>query len=235
MLARLLVGLDGGVQADVALEQAIVLARRLGSAITVGYVHEPGRVVDPALGARAVFRIAAARLEGRLVERDGEAGAVLAELGRGADGVLVGRGRTAPGRRAAALARDAARCVVSCAGVPSPLRVCAVALDGGDSSVRALRVAARVAAAPGGVLHLIHAAPDAARARDVTAPVEEQLSREGVAFHTHVRAGRPAEVLAALARELRADVLFIGAPASDARSTTEDILTHVSIPVVVHP
>ena len=46
MFGRLLVGLDGTVQADVALEQAVVLARRFGGTVVVAYVREPGAAVD---------------------------------------------------------------------------------------------------------------------------------------------------------------------------------------------
>lgn len=248
MFGRLLVGLDGSVQADVALEQAVVLARRFASAVVIAYVHEPGTPVDPALAERARFRVTAAGLRAEAVERDGEADAVLIELAREVGAVLVSRRGTtrsaALGRTTAALLRTAERCVVVCAGTPSPMRVCAVAVDDGDASRRALESAARFAAEPGSVLHVIHAASDEAGAQAVTRQAEAMLSLKGVAFRIHVRTGRPAEVAAALVRELRADALFTGAhvrrddPGQSGRvavSNTEEILTRIPIPVVVQP
>jgi nucleotide-binding universal stress UspA family protein len=232
MFARLLVGLDGGVRADVALEQAIVLARRFGSTVTVACVREPGSPVDPALAERGRFRATGAGVRGELIERDGSAATELAELGKRADAILIGRPRSAVGRTTTALVRGAARCVVVCGGAPSPMRVCAAVVNGGETSSRALRLAARVAAASGGALHLVHAAPDEGAAQRVTGPAEAMLSHEGVAFDTHVRAGNLAVVVPELARELRADVLFVGA---DPASSAEDILARVTIPVVVHP
>jgi nucleotide-binding universal stress UspA family protein len=247
MFARLLVGLDGSVQADVALEQAVVLARRFDAMVIAVYAHEPGASVDRALAERAQFRITAAGLPGKALEWPGEAGQVLTDLAREAEAVLVGRrsltSSGALGRTAAALVRVAERCVVVCAGTPSPMRTCAVAVDGGESSGRALELAARFASVAGSALHVVHAG-DPAAAGEVIGPAEAALSLQRVAYHTHVRPGPPAEVVAELVRELRADVLFAGAhvrrerpeaPAAIVVSNAEDILAQVPIPVVVQP
>ena len=247
MFARLLVGIDGSVQADVALEQAVVLARRFDATIITVYAHEPGATVDRALADRAQFRVTAAGLRVNALEWPGAADQVLAEFALQAEAVLVGRRSVtsdgALGRTAAALIRVAERCVVVCAGAPSPMRTCAVAIDGGDSSARALELAARFASVSGSVLHVVHAG-DPATAGDAVGPAEALLSLQRVAYHTHVRPGHPAEVVADLVRELRADVLFAGAhvhrerpaePAAVVVSNAEDILSHVPIPVVVQP
>lgn len=247
MFARLLVGLDGSVQADVALEQAVVLARRFSAMVIAVYAHEPGASVDRGLAERAQFRLVAGGLPGKALEWPGEADQVLAEFAREAELVLVGRRSVtssgALGRTAAALVRVAERCLVVCAGAPSPMRTCAVAVDGGESSGRALELAARFASVSGSALHVLHAG-DPAAAGEVVGPAEAVLSLQRVSYHTHVRPGRPAEVVAELVRELRADVLFAGAhvqrdrpdsPAAVVVSNAEELLTHVPIPVVVQP
>ena len=247
MFARLLVGIDGSVQADVALEQAVVLARRFDATVLAVYAHEPGAAVDRALAERAAFRVTAAGLRVNALEWPGAADQVLAEFAPQAEAVLVGRRSVtssgALGRTAAALVRVAERCVVVCAGAPSPMRTCAVAIDGGEASTRAVELAARFASVSGSVLHVLHAG-DPATAGEAVGPVEALLSLQQVAYHTHVRPGPPADVVAELALELRADVLFAGAHVHRERSGgraavvvshAEDILTHVPIPVVVQP
>jgi nucleotide-binding universal stress UspA family protein len=247
MFARLLVGIDGSVQADVALEQAVVLARRFGATVLAVYAHEPGATVDRALAERAQLRVTAAGLNVTALEWPGAADQVLTEFARQAEAVLVGRrsvtSQGALGHTAAALVRVAERCVVVCAGAPTPMRTCAVAIDGGESSARALELAARFASVSGGMLHVVHAG-DPAAAGSVIGPAEALLSLQKVAYHTHVRAGPPADVVAGLVREVRADVLFAGAhvhrphpeaPAAVVVSNAEEILAHVPIPVVVQP
>lgn len=248
MFAALLVGLDGSVYADVALEQAVVLARRFASTVVVGYAHEPGRTVDEALVERARFRLAAAGLPVEVAERAGEADLVLNALAQDAEVVLVGRRGDVPrgslGGTAAALVRTAARCVVACGGAPSPMRQCAVAFDGGETSRRALELAARFTAVSGGVLHVLHASDDPAAARPIIGVAEAALSLQAVTYYTHVRPGTPGAVVADLVRETRADALFAGAhvhrqeagrPSPVVISHAEDILKQTAIPVVVQP
>lgn len=247
MFARLLVGIDGSVHADGALEQAIVLARRFDAAIITVYAHEPGATIDHALSERAQFRVAAAGLPVTALEWTGPADQVLAEFARQAETVFVGRRSLtsdgALGRTAAALVRVAERSVVVCAGTPSAMRTCAVAIAPGDASRRALELAARFTAVTGSVLHLLHAG-DPAAADDVIGPAEAELSLQSVAYHTHVRRGPAADTVATLVREVGADVLFAGAhlrrhgpggPATVLVSNAEEILKHVPIPVVVQP
>jgi nucleotide-binding universal stress UspA family protein len=248
MFAALLVGLDGSVYADVALEQAVVLARRFGSSVVVVYAHEPGRAVDGGLLDRARFRLTGGGVPVRVVERGGEADRVLTELAGEVEAVLVGRRgderRGSLGGTAAALLRTASRCVIACGGAPSPMRHCAVAFDGGETSRRALELAARFTAVSQGVLHVLHANDDPIAARAVIGLAEAALSLQAVTYHTHVRAGTPAAAVADLVRETRADALFAGAhvhreergrPSPVVISHAEDILKRTAIPVVVQP
>src|SRR5206468_761689 len=82
-------------------------------------------------------------LEVEVVEREGDAALVLAELAKDVDAALVGRrGATSSaeslGATVAALIRVSERCVIVCGGTPSPMRVCAAAFDGRETSRRAL-------------------------------------------------------------------------------------------------
>ena len=118
----------------------MVLAHRFDATVVAVYAHEPGATVDRALAERTQFRITAAGLQGHALEWPGRADQVLAEFARQAEVVLVGRRSVTSGsvlgRTATALVRVAERCVVVCAGAPSPMRTCAVAVDGGDASGR---------------------------------------------------------------------------------------------------
>jgi nucleotide-binding universal stress UspA family protein len=215
VFTRLLIGLDGSPRADQALEQAIQLGHRFGSTLVVAAVGSD----DPGLLARATERVSAGGLKAEAQARTGDADVELAELAKGVDAVLVGRrgsstGEGALGPTVASLIRIAERCVVVCGSAPSPMNACAVAYDGGDTSRRALDLAARFASVGDGTVHLIHAA----------------------------KSGKPGEVVAAVVRSAGADCLFAGAhvPRSTNRpsqvvSHAEDILRHTDLPVIIQP
>lgn len=248
MFTRILVGLDGGVRADVALEQAVVLGRRFGATVVVAVVHERGVPRDDALAERARARVAAAPLPVETVVRTGDADEVLAEIGRAVDLILVGRRGLGPGgslgATAASLVRIAERPVVVCGGAPSPLQVCAVGFDGSEPSRRALELAAQFASVSHSAVHVIHANDDPAAAQRVVGMAEMVLSFQAAPYHTYTRPGTPAAVVAAVAREIRADVLFTGAhvqrkgPGRESPvlvSHAEEIVKHTPMPVVVQP
>src|SRR3989442_9864610 len=91
---------------------------------------------------RARERLLAAGLTPETIEEQGEPDVILARLASGADAVLVARRGAitkgdALGPTVASLIRIAERCVIVCGGQPSPMRSCAVAFDGGDTSRRA--------------------------------------------------------------------------------------------------
>jgi nucleotide-binding universal stress UspA family protein len=248
MFTRLLVGLDGGIHADVALEQAVSLGRRFGATIIVATVREPG-APDPAeLLERGRFRVAAGGLQVEAAGRAGDADLILAELARDVDAVFVGRRGSGPagrlGATAASLVRIAQHPVVVCGAAPSPMRICAVAFDGRDASTRALELAMRYASGTGADLHVVHAATDNAAGQRVIGMAEATLSLQGVSYQTHLVAAPPATAVATVARDVRADALFAGAhiqreqpgrPSPVIVSHAEEILKQTAIPVVVQP
>jgi nucleotide-binding universal stress UspA family protein len=248
VFTRLLIGLDGSPQADAALEQAVVLGQRFGATLVVAHVLEPSATdADGAMLERARERAAAAALKIETIERDGDPALALAELAKDVDAVLVGRrgqtrGKEAIGATVATLIRVSERCVVVSGGVPSPMRVCAVAFDGGETSRRALDLAARFATVVGSTVHVIHANADHAAGLQVVGQAEAALSLLAVPFVTHVEPGEPGEVVAAVVRQTRCDALFAGAhvPRHGERpsavvSHSEEILRHTDIPVVIQP
>jgi nucleotide-binding universal stress UspA family protein len=243
VFTRLLIGLDGSPRADQALEQAIQLGHRFGSTLVVATVGSD----DPGLLARATERVSAGGLKVEAQARTGDADVELAELAKGVDAVLVGRrgsrtGEGTLGPTVASLIRIAERCVVVCGSAPSPMNACAVAYDGGDTSLRALDLAARFASVGDGTVHLIHAAKSKRDGLKVVGAAEALLSLQGVRFVTHVEMGKPGEVVAAVVRSSGADCLFAGAhvPRSTGRpsqvvSHAEDILRHTDLPVIIQP
>ena len=250
MFTRLLVGLDGSPRADSAFEQAVVLGTRFGSTLVIAYVHEPrGRKANgAAMLERARERVLAAGLKVETVTLSGEPDVELAQLAKAADAVLVGRRgvttkRDALGPTVTSLIRIAERCVIVCGGLASPMRSCAVAFDGRDTSKRALELAISLATIVESTIHIIHANDDRDAGLQVVGVAEAQLSMQRVAFVTHVEAGPPGEVVARVVKRTRCDALFAGAhmshepgrPSAVVVSHAEEILRHTDIPVVIQP
>jgi nucleotide-binding universal stress UspA family protein len=247
MFTRLLVGLDGSPRADAALEQAVVLGERFHSTVLVAHVREPGGPDGTAMLDRARERLLAAELQAEVVEQSGVPDAVLAALAQETDAVLLGRhGKTAAhalGPTVAAVLRHAGRCVIACAGLPSPMRTCAVAYDGGETSQRALELAVRFASVVNSTVHVIHAADDRDAGLQVLGAAEATLSMQRIPFASYVEPGPPGEVIARVIKRVGCDALFAGAHmepregrASVATvSHAEEILRRTEIPVVVQP
>jgi len=250
VFTRLLVGLDGSPRADSAFEQAVGLGNRFRSTIVVAYVREvAGREADgAAMLDRARERVLAAGLKVELAAVAGEPDVELAQLAKAADAVLVGRrGVTTKGEAlgptVTSLIRIAERCVIVCAGLPSPMQSCAVAFDGRDTSQRALELAIRFATVVESTVHIIHANDDRNAGLQVVGEAEARLSMQRVAFVTHVEPGRPGEVVARVIKRIRCDALFAGAhmsqvagrPSAVVVSHAEEILRHTDIPVVIQP
>ena len=247
MFTRLLIGLDESARADQALEQAILLGHRFGATLVVATVREPDGPPDPEFPARAAERVRAAGLKVETVARSGDPDVELAELAKGVDAVLVGRrGRTttgdALGPTVSSLIRIAERCVIVCGAAPSPMHTCAIAYDGGDTSKRALELAARFAGISGSTVHLIHAITDRDAGLKVVGAAEALLSLQGVSFVTHLEPGKPGQAVAAVVQRVHADALFAGAhvPKVSERpsvvvSHAEEILRHTDLPVVIQP
>ena len=247
MFTRLLVGLDGSPRADGAFEQAVLLAERFHSTIIVAHARQNGD--DAPMLDRARERVAAAGLAVEVAEEPGEPDVVLATLAQTADAVLVGRrgvtrsAGVALGPTVTSLIRIAERCVIVCAGTVSPMRACAIAFDGGETSRRALELVARFASVVGSTVHVIHAATDREAGLQVVGEAEATLSLQRVAFVTHIEAGAPGEVAARVIKRTRCDALFAGAhltrhpgrPSGVVVSHAEEILRYTAIPVVIQP
>lgn len=245
MFTRLLVGLDGSAGANHALEQALLLGDRFGATVVAARVVGPAEDPDPAFLERARARIAAAGLRAEIAERHGEPEVELAELARDADACLVGRvgqdGSGDLGPTVAALIRLAERCVIVCGRRPSPMRACALAFDGGDTSRRALDLVARFASIVDSTVHVIHANASREAGLRVVGEAEAELSRQRVAFVTHIEPGSPGEVCAGVVARTACDALFVGAHARRERDSgaraghAAEILRRTDIPVAVQP
>jgi nucleotide-binding universal stress UspA family protein len=239
------VGLDGSRRAEQALEQALLLAGRFGATIQVAHVRPHGGPSGAALLDAARARIVAARLKAEIIERDGDAPIELAQLARLADACLVGRvGQQASGdlgATVASLIRLAEVCVIVCGAEPSAMARCALAYDGGETSKRALELVARFASITDSTVHVIHANADRDAGLRVVGDAEAELSVRRVPFVTHVAAGTPGEVCAAVVAGTGCDALFVGAHVSHGRASgamaghATEILRHTDIPVVVQP
>ena len=225
----------------------MLLGARFQSTVVVAHVREPGGEDGRAMLDRAHERLLAADLQSELVEETGTPDSVLATLAQEADAVLLGRRGTnteqALGTTARSLIRHAGRCVIACAGLPSPMRTCAVAFDGRETSQRALELAVRFASVANSTVHVIHAAADHEAGLKVLGAAEAALSLQRVAFGSHVEAGTPGEVVARVVERVGCDALFAGAhmeqrggrPSIGGVSHVEEILQHTDIPVVVQP
>jgi nucleotide-binding universal stress UspA family protein len=248
VFTRLLIGLDGSPSADEALEQGIVLGRRFGATLVVGHIVEraQAKAEGAALLGRAAERVRAAGLHAEVELRSGDPDTELAALAKEADVVLVGRrGGTTQGDElgptAASLIKIAERCVIVCGARPSPMRACAVAFDGGETSHRALDFAARFASILESTIHIIYASADHAAGVRIVGEAEAVLSLQGVAFVTHIEPGTPGEVVARVVARTNCDALFAGAHVTHGRTSkvtvshAEQILRHTDIPVVVQP
>jgi len=239
------VGLDGSRRAEQALEQAIVLGRRFGATILAAHVHARGAGSGAPQLEQARKQVVAAGLKVEVAERQGDPETELATLAKDADACLVGRvgqdGSGDLGPTVSALIRIAEKCVVVCGSQPSPMSSCALAYDGGETSKRALELIAQFASITESTVHVIHANADREAGLLVVGGAEAELSRQRVPFVTHVAAGSPGEVSAAVVARTGCDALFIGAHVSRGRESgataghANEILRHTDIPVVVQP
>ena len=249
MFTRLLVGLDGSPNADEALEQGVLLAKRFKSRLIVVHVRDTqgvGRRASDSgeLLRRAEERVKDAGVSVQTLQKHGDASAELATLARDVDTVLVGkRGRSSPadvlGKTVSALIRIAERTVIVCASKPSPMQACAVAYDGRETAQRALALVARFASVTKSTVHIIHATIDPGIGTMVVGEAEAMLSMQRVAFVTHIEHGTPAEAVARVVQRTGCDALFAGAHVGLRAQVTafhaEEILLHTDIPVAIQP
>jgi nucleotide-binding universal stress UspA family protein len=251
VFTRLLIGLDGSPSADEALEQAVVLGHRFNSKLVVAHIKEThglGRRASDSgeLLQRAEERVKDAGLRVKTVLQHGNPETELAALARDVDTVLMGRrGRSSPadalGKTLTSLIRITDRCVIACAGKPSPMNTCAIAYDGRETAQRALALVARFASVTHSIVHVIHATIDPAIGTMVVGEAEAVLSLQGVTFVTHLEPGTPGAAVARVIERTKCDALFAGAHVGSGRksdvtvSHAEEILLHTDIPVVIQP
>jgi len=244
VFTRLLVGLDGSPAADVALEQAVMLGERFHSTILV--VHAGDGREGAILVERAAERVRAAGLGVEITEAPAPALAALAELAPTVDAVLVGRrggagGDAAIGPTVGGLVRLGEPCVIVCAGAVSPMRSCAVAFDGGDTSRRALELALQFASVMGSTIHVVHAATEREAGVLVVGVAEAALSMRRVPFVTHIELDAPEVAVARVVKRAPCDAVFAGAHRrrdgrpSGGVSHVGAILHHVDVLVAIEP
>jgi nucleotide-binding universal stress UspA family protein len=249
VFTRLLIGLDGSPNADEALEQAVLIGKRFKSKLIVANVREGhglGRRASDSgeLLSRAEERVKDAGLRVQTIQQHGDPSNALSTLARDVDSVLVGRrGRSSPadvlGKTVSALIRLAERSVIVCASKPSPMKECAVAYDGRETSQRALALVARFASVTKSTVHIIHATIDPSIGTMVVGEAEAILSLQRIAFVTHIEHGTPGEAVARVVQRTGCDALFAGAHVGERAQVTashaEEILLHTDIPVVIEP
>jgi nucleotide-binding universal stress UspA family protein len=250
VFTRLLVGVDGSPSAQAALEQALVLARRFRASIVIAGVREPGgRGPDRNVLDAAWRQVEQAGFSVEVATPSGEPATALVKLANDADAVLLGRrGTVAPagalGSTAVGLVRTAPVCALVAAAAPSPMRTVALAFDGGETSLRALEMAAQFASVVGSTVHVIHANDDHEAGLRIVGAAEATLSLRESDFSIHIEPGSPGAAVARIVRSAGCDSLFAGAhvagaplrrPLKARPSHAEDILQHTDVPVAIQP
>ena len=216
--------------------------RPSGSGNVARDLEEAGlRFLEDAAGA-----VERAGLKAEIAYGSGDVVAELAALAEHADAVFVGRvgrqsgGGDPLGPDTRQLIRRSPVPVVVCGSVISALDRCAVAYDGGPTSVLALSLAERYAEVAGAHLDVIHAAKagEEEKGREVLAHAAMALSATPLQFETHFEVGEVPEVVARVVQRLRCNGLFAGAHREpggwELPSHTEAILRATDIPVLVH-
>lgn len=176
----------------------------------------------------------------------GSALAALVELAPTADAVLVGRrGRAsddaALGPTVGALVRLNEPCVIVRAGAVSPMRSCAVAFDGGETSRRALEHALQFASVVGSTIHVVHAATDGEAGMQVVGVAEAALSMRGVPVVTRMESDAPEAPVARGVKRASCDAVFAGAHRcregrpSGGISHVDQILRYVDVLIAIEP
>lgn len=254
MFSRLLVGLDGSPGADAALTAAIDLGRRFRSTILLAAItdielpeaaHPTLRERSARLSDAAATRVADAGLTIEILHAAGLVDDELLRLAEQAEALVVGRRgevHGAPGSIGAVTARlirRSPRPVVVAGEAPSEFRRPIVAYDGGTTSSSALSLAARYANAAEVPLDIVHASDRPAESEELLARAGAYLSREHVAFTTHVLHGRVGVAIPAHVTATGADLLVVGAHGGRRRrswtvgSHADQLIRATAVPVIV--
>jgi len=216
--------------------------RPAGSGDVARDLEEAGlQFLEDAAGA-----VERAGLRAEIAYRSGDVVSELTAMAEHADAVFVGR----VGRRSAGgdplgpdtrqLIRRSPVPVMACGSVISAMDRCAVAYDGGPTSVLALSLAERYAEVAGAHLDVIHAAKagEESKGQQVLAHAAMALSATPLQFETHFEVGEVSVVVARAVQRLGCNALFAGAHREpggwELPSHTEAILRATDIPVLVH-
>lgn len=259
MFTSLLVALDDSKGSRAAVNQAVHIGRRFRSKIVLARMvrRQPAHAsVDPAgwvppspgtsegageqLVAEAVAQVEAANLSAEVVSTRGDPVDELHQLSTSTDAVLVGRsGQHDPvGRHTRELLWSTPIPIIVCGLEESPFDHCAVAVDGGETAMRALALAARFAGICGAKLELIHVTADPASQDEVLARAGAVLSEVPVRFDVHREPGAVQPAIADAVQRLGCNALFAGGHLSDRHlsipSHSEAFLRTTDIPVLIH-
>ncbi len=264
---RILVGTDGSPRAEEAARQAVSLAKALGAALEVVYVVDSSRTHPAdveAEGEAALARVARMAADSgvqaptRLVA--GEPAATLVSEARdhavdllcvGPDAGILG-GAIRIGHVAAHVVREAACSVLLAreAGPSFPGRI-ACGVDGSEASVGTATLAARLAAATGAELRLLHVIPvfrgdNAEWTFDPEEPSPPELEPSvhaavacGVVPVREMAMGRPESAIVAAASRDGTDLVVVGHRGLSGvtrvllGSVSEHVMTHAPCSVIV--
>jgi nucleotide-binding universal stress UspA family protein len=247
MFTSLLVGLDGSPQAQVAVEQAILIGQRFHARIVLATVLRNDLREVAGIQREAVRRVEEAGLEAETVTRSGAVADVLRELAKDVGVVVVGRiGNGGHGARSIdplgpdtrELIRRCSRPVLVTGNVVTPLDRVLVAHDGGSAGDELLAFAGRFSGIFGSHLDVLHVTEDTIAGRQVLARASGALSITPLDFDIHLAEGSVEGAVVETIEESGSNALFVGAERVRhgwlVPSHTEAILRATDIPVVVY-
>ena len=193
----------------------------------------------------ATARVAQAGLPCEPVRAVGLADEELIRLADRAEALVVGRRgelHGEPGTLGSVTIRIIKRCpkpVLVAGEKPSACERPVVALDGGETSLHALELAARYAETLRIPLTVVHVSDDPEAGDALLAKAAAFLSEHGVAHETHRLAGEVTRSLTGFLSQHGADLLIVGAHGGRRHSWAfgshaEKLLRGAAIPVIVH-
>jgi nucleotide-binding universal stress UspA family protein len=247
MFTSLLVGLDGSPQAQVAVDQAILIGQQFHARIVLATVLRNDLREVAGIQREAVRRIEEAGLEAETVTRTGEVAEVLRELAEDVGVVVVGRigarGQSEHsidplGPDTRELIRRCSRPVLVTGSAVTPLDRVLVAHAGGSEGEEVLAFAGRFAGIFGSHLDVLHVTEDVIAGRQILARASGALSMTPLDFDTHLADGSVEAAVVETIEEFGSNALFVGAERVRhgwlVPSHTEAILRATDIPVVVY-
>lgn len=247
MFTSLLVGLDGSAQAQIALQQAILIGQHFHARIVLATVLRNNLGSVAAMQRDAVELVEAAGLEVETVTRSGAVPDVLRELAEDVGVVVVGRigDRARSGHSLDPLGPDTRELIRRCTrpvlvtgSITTPLDRVLVAHSGDSVGEELLSFAGRFAEIFGAHLDVLHVTEDLVAGRQVLARASGALSITPLDFETHLAEGSIEGAIVETIEEFDSNLLFVGAERERhgwlVPSHTEAILRLTDIPVVVY-